>query len=254
MYAIEASFAFPEQHPMTYWWPLLCEAMRCQGLAFDNPHYLPAHLGDYHFQYAVDKQRFGYDVDSDVKHEKSFRQLWDDLHDERCRGVLVNFWSVLQPVVGAEGKTEPELDLEGLLHQDSETQTVTLSCYLPYLGEGVEKTPEAGTREATRRVHRWLEVIREIYRLCSPCTAELTHERYGYEYRMGTIGKPLVLEWWDSPSKPMPYEGDIVQERLPDGSVLSVVTPLRLPWRGDAIPITLHGGQMTQAQDRAEKL
>lgn len=249
MYTIKAEFAFPEQRPMIYWWPLLCEAMRCQGLGYENPHWLPARVGDYHFQYAVDKQRFGCDVDSDIKHEQSFRQLWEDLHDERCRGVLVNFWSVLPPIVRSEGESEPELDLEGALYQDPEAQTVTLSCLLPYLGEAVAKTPEASTREATRRVHRWLDVLREIYRLCAPCTAEMTHERYGVLYRMGTIGKPLVLEWWDSPAKPMLYEGDILQERLPDGAVLSVVTPLRLPWRGDAISITLRGEEGTQEQD-----
>jgi hypothetical protein len=236
MYTIQASFAFAEQRPMTYWWPLLCEAMRCQGLGYDNPHYLPAHLGDYYYHYAVDRAIMHYAVDTDQKHEQSFRSMWDDLHAEQCRGIYAIFWS----------QTEPEVWLASTINQDRETQEIALACSLEYLGEAEAETPEAYTLEASRWVHRWLEVVREIYRLCGPCIAELTHERYGYEYRMGTIGKPLVLEWWDSPAKPVPYEGSIVQERLPDGAILSVVSPLRLPWRGDAIPITLHSEDQSQ--------
>lgn len=244
MSTIGARFAFAEQRPMTYWLPLLCEAMRCQGLGYNNPHHLPAQVGDYVFHYAVDKERFGYGMDIDVRNERSFRQLWDDLHDEKCRGVHVNFWSVLQPDLGPEVESEPEMDLEGAIYQEPETQAVTLSCYLPYLGRGL--TPEADTREATRRVHRWLDILKEIYRLCGPGTAELSHERWGVWYRFGAIGKPLVLEWEASPTQYGVYEGDILQERLPDGTVLSVVTPLRLPWRGDALPIALRDEELPQ--------
>ena len=88
-------------------------------------------------------------------------------------------------------------------------------------------------------------VPKDISRLCGPGTAELIHERWGVEYCMGAIGKPLVLEWWDSPTNLIAYEGKIIQERLPDGAVLSVVTPLQLPWRDDEILITLHGEQVT---------
>lgn len=244
MYVIEASFAFPEQRPMTYWWPLLCEAMRCQGLGYSNPHYLPKQAGNYYYHYAVDRAIMHYDVDLETKDEYSFRNLWDDLHNEECRGIYAIFWSQAQPYFW----------LASTINQEKETQAVTLTCNLEYLGEAETETPEADTLEATRWVHRWLEVIREIYRLCGPCTAELIHERWGYDYRMGTIGKPLVLEWGDLPNKPIAYEGDIVQERLPDGAVLSVVTPLRLPWRGDAIPITLRAGEAPQEQDQGEKL
>jgi hypothetical protein len=160
--------------------------------------------------------------------------MWDDLNAEQCRGIHTTFWS----------HTEPILWVYSTIMQEPETQAVTLSCdLLDYLGEAEGQTLEAYTMAAARWVQKWLEVVKEIYRLCGPCTAELTHECSGVEYRIGTIGKPLALEWWDSPTKSIPYEGDIVQERLPDGTVLSVVTPLRLPWRDDAIPITLHGGE-----------
>jgi hypothetical protein len=228
MYVIRARFAFAEQHPMAYWWPLLCEAMRCQGLAYDNPYYLPERLGDYFF--------FHTSGDMEEKNRQSFRQMWDDLHDQQCRGIHTSFSSY----------TTPDLWVEGRISQEPETQAITFSCELTFLGESQELTPEAATAEAARRVHQWLTILREIVRLCGPCTAELTHERYGVVSRIGTIGKPLVLEWWTSPTKYGVYEGEIVQERLPDGSVLSVVTPLRLPWRGDAIPITLHSEDQSQ--------
>jgi hypothetical protein len=237
MYVIRASFALAEQRPMTYWWPLLCEAMRCQRLGYNNPHHLPELLGDYFFDTTS--------VVTEHKLKQPFRQLWDDLHAKQCREVQMTFWSALQPGLGPKGEIEPEMVLEVVLRQEPETQAVTLTCNLMYLGEAVTETPEADTIEATRRVHRWLAVLREVVRLCGPCTVELTYERWGVEYRMGTIGKPLVLEWWDSPTEPTAYEGDIVQERLPDGAVLSVVTPLRLPWRDDAIPITLRGGEQS---------
>src|SRR5690349_8946404 len=137
MSIISADFALAEHRPMTYWWPLLCEAMWCQGLGYENPHWLPAQAGDYQFHYAVDKERFSYGVDLEVKNAQSFRQLCDDLHDERCRGVHVGFWSVLPPDLGPEVESEPELVLEGALYQNPETQAVTLSCWLPYLGRGL---------------------------------------------------------------------------------------------------------------------
>jgi hypothetical protein len=239
MYQIRASFALAEYRPMTYWWPLLCEAMRCQGLGFDNPRRLPDRVGSYIF-FRTNS------LVSEHKLNQPFRQLWDDLYAQQCRGIYAPFWSVLPPDIRSEEESEPELVLKVGIRQEPETGGVTFYCDLVYLGEAQAKPPEADTREAKRRVHRWLEVLKEISRLCGPCTAELTHERWGIEYRMGTIGKPLALEWWDSPTNPIAYEGEVVQERLPDGAVLSVVTPLHLPWRDDEIPITLHGEEVPQ--------
>ena len=233
MYQIRASFALAEQRSMTYWWALLCEAMRCQGLGYNNPHYLPEMLGDYYF--------FDTSGDMEDKSRQSFRQMWDDLHADNCQRIYTSFWSQAQPYFW----------LAGTINQDQETHAVTLTCDLEDLREQEAESPEASTRAATCAVYEWLEVLKQIARLCGPCTAELTQERWGVYYRIGTIGKPLVLEWWDSPTKHSSYKGDIVQERLPDGTVLSMVTPLRFIWRGDAIPITLRDGEVTQEQDRA---
>ena len=120
MYQIRANFALAKQHPITYWWPLLCEAMHCQGLGYHNPHRLPELVGDYFF--------YTSSLVSEHKLNQPFRQLWDDLHAQPCRGISVPFWSVLPPGVGSEGELEPELVLEAGIRQEPETQGVTLYC------------------------------------------------------------------------------------------------------------------------------
>lgn len=195
-----------DERPELYWWPLLFETMRRLDFGFVTSE--GQELG----QYLVVTED-----DADVVEDAPFLRLWQDIASGRG-SFYVKFWS----------RKEPRFIIDcGISHHQAGDR---LQVNLDMEGEALMVSDEfTETDTPTSRLHRWLDGIRLLYGFCTPAVVELGHEHAGVYHRMGTIGKPLVLESFAyGPDSAQPYEGSVAHERLPDGAILSIVNPVYL--------------------------
>ncbi len=219
-YTISCDLTLPEQHPAHYWWPLVFEVLRRHQFVFDSPWERPHHLGYYMlYRYNVD----GTLVDADAVESASFRSLWDAIYTPSTEGptsVSPTFWS-----------TSPDL-ANWDIHCNVFEQC--LSLYINSLGPGDEELAESSTA-----LSRFVALGCDLFAECRVSTAEFNYERVGVVARFGTIGMPLALEWWVSPSKHEFYEATIDAVTLPSGSTLTIVNPFELISNNRPIPLDL---------------
>jgi hypothetical protein len=180
-YSVSADFRPRTQHPATFWWSLLFEALRHHGMSYDDLRRLPEHIGRY---LATDEAS---DFDD---HQAPFRALWERLSDATSDfHDVVTVWTPAFPeweVHAAVGDVEDD---------EYPNAPTLLHCWTHDLA------PDDSLAVAEDRLALLVAVACEVAELCGPGTGEMTYERYGVVHRFGAIGQPLVLAWWASPTQ-----------------------------------------------------
>jgi hypothetical protein len=229
-YTISGDLTLTGDRPINYWWPLTFEVMRRQGLTFENPWYRPERLGLYYRG-----------ENMDYIERATFRALWDDISSTALgSSVVAQFWSLdLGPdpwdICCSLKEAVPQVTTEG-----GTAPVMVLSCWTHSVGEsGSDHTSPQAVEAASAHLTHFIEIVCDLHTLCGAVDAELEHERYGVVSRFGTIGKPLVLEWWESPAAHVAYEAPVSRVELPIGADLALVNPVPILWGGPPIPVRL---------------
>jgi hypothetical protein len=227
-FTIGCDLTLREQRPDQYWWPLVFDVLRRHQFSFDNPWYQPHHQGGF--------MRFSEDADGGVQDADpieavSFRTLWDAICTEPrasdgTASVAPTFWSTSADLAGWDITCH-------LSHQ-------RLSCWINSLrAGGAEMSPEQVLAENSAALSRFVMFACDLFVECGASTAEFNYERYGVVSRFGTIGVPLALEWWASPSEHGPYEATVDEVALASGSTLAIVNPFDLFANGSPVQLDL---------------
>ena len=268
-YTISCDLTLPEQHPAHYWWPLVFEVLGRHQFSFDNPWYRPRHEGVF--------SRFDEDAGDtglyyDCIEAASFRTLWDAICTAPANGTvsfMPTFWSMDPDLVGWDMecllKVQPSPTASTHSTVMGEPSTVTedtyrtairderaqpndsgdatlwrLSCYISAL-EGDKDISSSQELLPVRSLalSRFVALACDLFAACGASTAEFNYEWVGVVARFGTIGMPLALEWWASPSEHESYEATVDEVALPSGSMLTIVNPFDLFPKGPPIPLDL---------------
>lgn len=202
----------------------------------------------------------------------SFRTLWDAIFAAPANGTvsfMPTFWSMDPDLVGwdmdcflkvqpspavstqstimGEPSTVSEdtcstaiRDERAQLHDSGDVTPGHLSCYIRALeGDKDFSSSEELLTVRSLALSRFVALACDLFAACGASTAEFNYEWVGVVTRFGTIGMPLALEWWASPSKHGSYEATVDEVALPSGSMLAIVNPFDLVSKGPPIPLEL---------------
>lgn len=168
-------------------------------------------------------------LDADPVEAATFRTLWDAICTAPRDGTVTvapTFWSTRFDLAG--------WDITCHLAQQR------LSCWTNSLGPGgAGISPEQTLAESSAAGSCFVSLACDLFVDCGASTAEFNYERAGVVSRFGTIGVPLALEWWASPSEHGLYEATVDEVALANGSTLAIVNPFDLFAKGPPIPLDL---------------
>lgn len=170
-------YTIPSERALTYWWPLIFEAMHLHDFAFSSPDYAKG-VGIFNY--------FPSEYPSDmVSGTSSFKTLWDEIYMERNKEITVIFWST--------GKDYYNLDVS--LRSEQEKQLIHL--FVAFSGAEVMAIP---LQQARQKLLRVLMCLSSLYQTCKPCTGEAYWSFAGVEFApWATFGKTLDLSLPDRP-------------------------------------------------------
>lgn len=226
-YTVAVEFRPVARHPAAFWWPLLFEAARRRGMSYSDPGFFPAHLGRY--QATDEASGLGF-------HQASFRALWERLSDATSRfRDIVSFRTGAFPLwdlTMAIGESRGHGSTIGEVPPPQEAAT-TLRCWTDDLN------PDDSLLTSEIRLSVFVAIACQVADLCGPGTGEFTYEHDGVVYRFGTIGQPLELAWWASPTQTGTYDAPIARTMLSSGQEVAVITHFQPTWSPGPIEIYL---------------
>lgn len=208
-------FSVSSKREPRYWWPLLFEAMRRIGFAFDNPMYFPDRRGKY---YAWSLEGAPFEADGAV----TFRDVWNAAYSD-LGVVMIEFWP----------QDKEFYWLEGTVRRQNPGLTEIM---LGFPAESLPDYDEANlpVEIIKHRLHRWLDGVREVSELCTPTKADITWERWGELYRVGIIDKRRATS--DSGKgelfSPIFSQSRRIEHTMTGHAIMTLLDPLPIPWRG----------------------
>jgi len=188
-----------------YWWPLSFEAMRRQSFSFTAPNQA-AGVGSYFYR------RLGDETDADLVTD-TFRRTWNEIYAETSQ-MLIAFWYIRQ---------EP-FPFDVSIEQQENAQTVQILLTL-----SDAELIDLSFERVRHRFRLLLDCVKALYEVCKPCSGELFWE--GSHGLLGALNKPLETAFLQE-RKEGGREMRLVEQVLPDGSLLSLVNPIPLRVRG----------------------
>jgi hypothetical protein len=250
-YTITAQFRPDARRPAAYWWPLLFEALRRQGMSLDVPRLLPEHLVRY---LPTDDAS-----DRDRCHDVPFHELWERLNNTtgRFHDIVsvwhpdIPGWEVVATVGGhqtpwneppGQAPTPQDWDRRAEPHMGHPVLDVWTS-HLRSDPAGGGVAPES-VAVGEYLLALLVALAGELAEICGAGTGELTYERTGVLRRFGAIGKPLELLWWASADQRGTYEAPIARTTLPSGRTLTVVSRLPEDWTPGPLAVRLPAARM----------
>lgn len=197
-------FRISSNQRLTYWWPLIFEAMHWESFVFTAPSE-PEGVGYYYYI------RQGNETDTDFV-KATFRGAWDEINAETSQ-MLISLWHLNQEPFPIDVSIEKK---------EGNTIVVLLSLNDAYL-------IDLPLEEARQRLKIFLSCAKHIYGMCKPCIGKLFWE--DAQAPLALLGNPSeILSLIDR--KPEGERTKLVEEYLSDGSVLYLLDPAPIKVRG----------------------
>lgn len=196
--------------------------MRRIDFSFDDPRLLPDHLGDFYF---IDTETG--DDQEGVK--VGFQHAWEAA--SRNGSMTFTMW----PVQGDVYEVQASIGIQWASHQPGLWFSMPVES-LPDVTDNV-----LDVERIQQRLTRWLDGVRALYDLCGPSSAQLSWERWGSEYIVGSIDKAIkFVDLRQLQMRQLDHLDQRVRElQVAHGHYLHIIDPFPIPCQGQWAVVTL---------------